>query len=454
MAGEARQVAGAIAFDPTTRRVRLEIDDLFEVNSPFDFFAYPAVHGELIDGSPVTLLGCSQTSIGGPREDSDASAASFRCRHSIKGAYLDESDTFARITFALTDLLGWINQRAFDTYSDVRDTIPVFSAATRPTYRASALTDRGEIGFHAAATVEMGAWSTSFSTVASIEIVPDKAVTLDAAFSRFLRPFQDLLTIATGRPQEVSKLQLVPTRNAAVGEKPRDRHDWVDVRFERWGDSEPVGETPFKDVMLFSLSDLDRDLAASLDTWFRLDNEIREVRSLATAAAYRGGMFADQKFLYAAHAIETYHRRRIGGVDRPKADHKRLVGRIVDSVLPEDRAWLRSKLTFSNELSLLNRLQEVRGRVCERVEATLSHADNWEQWTRDTRNYHTHFTQKGRIAKGKQLMALTESILMVLDDMILAELGVSTPARNTLIQRTHRFRLVSQWIAECDWSAP
>jgi hypothetical protein len=124
---------------------------------------------------------------------------------------------------------------------------------------------------------------------------------------------------------------------------------------------------------------------------------------------------------------------------------------ILGAVPAEHRKWLREKLAFSNELSFLNRLKDLRARVCTRVEAALEAAEKWEQWIRDTRNFNTHFTHKpnARIAKGQQLVALTESLLMVLDDLILADLGVSEFARNTLIARTQRFRLVSEWLTDC-----
>jgi hypothetical protein len=456
VAGEARRVAGTIAVEPATRRIALQVDDLFDDSRPFDFFSYSAVHGELIDGTPVTLLDCAQVRAGSPSDSTDASAATFHCRFWVRGSYLHGKDTFSRLTFALTDLLGWIGQRAFNMHSDFSGPKPIFRATSLPPFTTSASTTRGEIRFHAVPEVRGSHRSAHFATNAAIEVLPNAPVTLGEVFSLYLRPFQDLLTIATGRPQEIQDLRLAPSRSVPIEQSPRDGHDWAEVRFERWADAEPAGESPFKEQMLFSLSDINGTLAESIDAWFTIDNEIREVRSLATAATYRGGMFADQKFLNAAHALETYHRRRIGGQERPKAAHESLVENILGAAPAEHRDWLREKLAFSNELSLLSRLTSLRARVCERVEATLKAADKWEQWTRDTRNFNTHFTHKphARIAKGKQLVALTESLLMVLDDQILADLGVSDFARNTLIARTQRFRLVTEWFAECDWSAP
>lgn len=456
VAGEAKQVAGTIAVEPATRRVALEVDDLFEQGKLFDLFSYPAVHGELIDGSPVTLLDCVQTRSGSPPNSSDASAATFQCKFWVKGSYLDEKATFSRLSFALTDLLGWIGQHGFTVHSDFSGPEPIFSATSLPSFMTSATTVRGETRFHAAPQVKSSHRSARYGTIAWIEILPHMAVTLAEVFSLYLRPFQDLLTIATGRPQEVQNLRLAPSISVPIGQAPRDRHDWVEVRFGRWADAEPSGESPFKDQMLFSLSDIDRTLAKSLDAWFSMDDEIRVVRSLATAATYRGRMFADQKFLNAAHALETYHRRKIGGQERPNAAHRELVKTIVAGTPAEHRKWLREKLAFSNELTLLRRLKDLRAMVCKRVETTLAAAEKWEQWIRDTRNYNTHFTSKrnARIAKGKQLVALTESLLMVLDDLILAELGVSDSARNILIARTRRFQLLSEWFQDCDWSAP
>ena len=454
--GEARRVSGAVVTHPASRRVTLELDDALVEGDPFELSSHPVVHGELIDGSPVSLLGCTQTHWGAATAVDRSAVAIYACQFWVLGAYVEESETFSRIDFGLTDLVGWVGQKGFHLHYDLSGEEPVYSAQTAPHFVASATTNRGAVFFHAGPSLTAGHRSADFGTKSSIEILPDAVVTLANVLARYVRPLQDLLTIATGRPQEVLDLRLVPSRSVEPGESPRDTHDWAEVRFARWSDEAPQGDSPFPDQMLFSLSDLSPSLSESLEAWFVLDDEVHEFRTLATGPTYRGGMFVDQRLLYAVHAIETYHRRRIGGRERGKSEHKALIKQITEAVLPDHRKWLKEKLAFSNELSLLRRLREVRSRVCPKLETLLKAADHWEEWTRDTRNFNTHFTRsrrKSRIAERTQLLALTESILLVMDDLMLAELGISELARNILVERTRRYERVSQWFAECDWSA-
>lgn len=453
---ELRSVPGSIQIEEKTGRIRLELDEPLAEVGRFELSSHPVVHGQLLDGSSLTLLGCRQARWGSPAEAGQTGTATYEGQFLLFGILMTEDERLSRISLSLTDLIEWLGQRGFEGHSDHTGPEPTFSARTTRRFLSEAETSRGLLRFHSGSTLTMGRRSAEFGTSASIEIVPEAEFTLSGVMSRYVRPLQDLLTIATGRPQDVIDLRVEPARKFRISEAPGDSRDWVEVRFARWSDQQLDGVPPFREQMLFSWADLDSSLAASLDSWFELDDDVHEVRTLATGPAYRPGMFLDQRFLYAVHALETYHRKRIGGQERRKEDHRRLIAKIVAGAPKDQRRWLKEKLAFSNELSLLARLSDLRKRLCERCTTVLGSIDHWEHWTRDTRNFNTHFTRsrgKARIAEGKQLLALTESLLLVLDDLILSELGLSDFARNELLSRPKRYRRLQTWIETCDWSS-
>lgn len=455
--GEQNTVSGSVLTDPVTRRISLELDDSLVPDSrPFEFTSHPVLHGRMIDGSDVSLLHCSQTHWGTGAGRDRSGAEAYSCQYWIAGAQVEEDEPFSRIEFTLTDLVAWINWKGFHTYSDFNGKEPVFRAETAPSALFEVLTTRGMVRLRAGPVFKAGHRSAEFGTIASVEVVPHEVVTLEQLLHLYVRPLQDLLTIATGRPQEVLDLKVVPLRKRRLAEEPTSLLDWADVRFARWSDSPPVGESPFIEQMLFSFSDLDQTLSESLEAWFQLDELVHELRTLATGATYRDGMFVDQRFLYAAHAAETYHRRRLGGTERSKKAHKEMLKEITAAAPERHRRWLKEKLAFSNELTFLNRLRNLRENACSTVESVLQSVDGWEEWVRDTRNFNTHFStpkRKARIARGGHLLALTESLLLLLDDVILAELGLGEKTRSRLVLRTQRYARVSQWFSEFDWSA-
>ena len=456
MPGDSREVPGAVLVDPTTRHVSLELDDPLVDGRPLDLSSHPVIHGQLIDGTPVALLDCFQTRAGLSRKVEQPGGASYYCGLFVHGASVNANEQYSQFTLNLTDLVTWVGQRGFQLTSDLSATPPVFAAKTVAPFLAEADTSRGTVRLRSGPAFSGGHRSAEFRTRARIEVLPQGEVTLSEIMSRYVRPLQDLLTIAVGRPQEVTTLRVVPSRNVRPGDPPRGDRDWAEVTFPRWSEGTAIAEATFPSQMLFSLSDIAGSLSASLDAWFRLDDEVHQLRSLVTAPAYRSGMFLDQRFLYAVHAIETYHRRRIGGYERTKEDHARLIREIMSTVPEQHRQWLKAALAFSNELSLLQRLCDIRSKVCERTEHVLSTIDHWEQWVRDTRNWNTHFTKsqkKSHVAEDERLLPLTESLLLVLDDIVLLALGLSDLARNQLLARTARYLYVSQLIRAYDWAA-
>jgi hypothetical protein len=454
-------VPGMIELDQESRRCVLHLDGSLRASESFPGDDVPVIHGALISGPPVSLFDCIAT--GHPLSGvlGVSSQRSYLCRLLIRGACLLESDVYSHISFDLTDLRHWLGYRGFSVCTDFPNSDearkPTFRMATEQALRRVVETSRGRVTLDATPHLEITTWSAGLGAASRFEIVPTRPLSFSQLQVEVVRPLQHFLTVATGRPQDVIELRLVPARHMG-GSEPRDDHDWVEAVSERFANHAADAKPPFRDEMLFSLPDVDRSLARCLDAWFELNDTVGPVLWLATAATYRSGMFLDQRFLYAAQALEVYHRRRIGGTEKPEDEFKKVKQLLLDSAPEKHRKWLKTKLEYANELSLLSRLEWFRENVCTRVAALLGRIESWEKWVRDTRNNFTHHSEgrrrKLRRASGVELLALTETAYLVLDDMIIRELGLSDLARNQAVAGTRRFRNAEELIGRCSWATP
>lgn len=452
--GSTRNVPGEVVTGPSTDGITLELDDcLSQTAEPADFQRRSVIHGRMLDGTPVTLLDCQQIHTTLPLGGGNALPESYLCGFWILGATVRRDELYSSATFSLTDLVPWMNWRGFDLSIKTEGEAPVFCIETREPVATEAKTERGLIRFRTRTEKVADLERASFRGSASIEVFPDAPLPLRSFLELYARPFQDLVTLATGRPQDIVRLTALTAPRLDNGAA-EAQGDLVDVRFARWSRSEPIVESPLKSEMLFMFEDLRPSVETKLDSWFELDREVPEARTLATGTAYRPGMFLDQKFLYAAHATETYHRQRIGGEEMEHLAHRARMEKILASVPEIYKGWLKSKLAFSNELTFRARLLDLRGRGCHRVEAVLSEIDHWEDWIRDTRNFNTHFTKKKkvRVAEGEKLLALTASLLLLLDDLMMSELGFSEGFRSSSFDGTPRYVNARYWSSLCDWS--
>jgi hypothetical protein len=73
-------------------------------------------------------------------------------------------------------------------------------------------------------------------------------------------------------------------------------------------------------------------------------------------------MYVDHKFLSLMQALETYHRRILGGNELSENHHNKRILEILTAVPDQYRQWLEEKLKYSNELSLRKRMKELLGR--------------------------------------------------------------------------------------------
>lgn len=133
------------------------------------------------------------------------------------------------------------------------------------------------------------------------------------------------------------------------------------------------------------------DINNVLQCWLSSAKTLQPVHELFFSILYTPRIYERLKFLTLIQALEAYHRRTIGGFERPIDEHKQREQEILLSAPDQYRHWLKEKLQWSNELSLRKRLKDLWDKHSSLLEKHIRDG-NFLNKVIDIRNYLTHYS--------------------------------------------------------------
>lgn len=194
--------------------------------------------------------------------------------------------------------------------------------------------------------------------------------------------------------------------------------------------------------MLFTFADTHGLLPTPLENWLAKAERLAPAYSLYTAIVENPRMYLEQRFLSLAQAVESFHRRSRKNCVLPKSEHKQKINRIINAVPEDDKYWLQTKLAYSNEPTLFNRLEELCDEFSAVLDGLIPDTALFRRKVRDTRNYYTHYDEKlkKKAAMGQELFNLTQKLKMLLELCFLKEVGFDEITMKRLIERNRRYQ--------------
>lgn len=253
----------------------------------------------------------------------------------------------------------------------------------------------------------------------------------------YVRPIQDLVTLATDRPNMITKLTV---RNPAILDSHTKRPLAIDVYQRTTSTLEAIStKRLLRPDMLFTLRDLKR---SKINRWITTAAHYRPAMAILFGQRYTK-VNVENKLLNAVSSIEAYHRRKFKNtvLDKPKWKAKKK--RLVNSVNESDKSYLNSVLQYANEKRLVVRLDEVV-KHSGIGEDFIPDIPLWNKYVRQFRNALTHYDPAApeEITDYEAAYWLAESLAWILLASLMIEAGFSRNETLNLIKNNQRYGFV------------
>lgn len=281
--------------------------------------------------------------------------------------------------------------------------------------------------------------SFTISQDVHIDLEPLEAHSVDDLLEMYVFPVQALLAFATERAAGIATLTLFSDDLLDDLGDGRTRRAPVQVYTSLRHAREEPGNRLYPHDLLFTLSDVEKQLDLVIERWFRFYAEVPHCANLLVGTYYSPHLHLDRVFLTLTQVSEVFHRSRFKRKKLPRTEFSRRMRLIANLTPSRLTAWIKRQV--SNELSFAQRLEQLVREYGECILPLWSGPQDFVRSIVDTRNYYTHYSSglRKRAAQGKELYLLTQALSTLVKSCLLAELGVSAKERRQLFLRNQAF---------------
>jgi hypothetical protein len=260
--------------------------------------------------------------------------------------------------------------------------------------------------------------------------------------TEYLVPLQNLITLATDHPNAITHISVWPAEESEIEASQVPVAVYYPAIF-RPGRG---GHKFHPDDPYFRLADIIGDYCRYVTSWLAVAERLRSVCNLFFSNQYAPPQFSETRFLVAAQAVELFHRLTAEGEKDPPDVHAARLAAILDAAPPEHAEWLENALRHSNDKRLRRRLRELVERIHPVIGDLFPNPSDFAHDVVATRNYFTHWDPEGEgaAAAGAALIALTNRLQVMLQVLLMLELGFPIERCAELVARTRRIR----WMRE------
>jgi ApeA N-terminal domain 1 len=401
--------------------------------------AYPVIFGMTQTGEEVTLCNCFRSgfrSVGvelPPRAQEEV----IIVPDGFIGAHIPEGDQhlFHSLRLDLTHLAEWANVHGFaKTQREDNENLNI-TFHIPPPVKAQIPIGAVQVVYGLAQNDRSDEYIVRRPVSLIIDVSDPRQIR--EMYDWVIRPLQYLLTLACDAPVQLKAILLFSDAlKDDIGGHLISRE--IKYVYSGWPADEEGKQYSFR--MLFPLDQVQDQFQDLVERWFSLFERLRNSLDLLFAVILGPRVFLETRFLLIAQAVEVFHRRMFPGEVLPRKEHRERVTTILDSVDAGFREWMREKLAYSNEPTLLQRLNA----ICEYAGGNVDRLLNSEarKKVKDTRNYLTHYDprSKSKAAEGEELLRLGERLIALLQVCLLRQLGFSEDRSWKLLKQTNRYK--------------
>jgi hypothetical protein len=385
----------------------------------------PLFFGQTVSGVAITLLGSVQVRVAS--HSPGGVEVGFDVRYALVGAFFESLDevAFDRIDFRLTGLDEWAGISGFEVDWAPERTSVSFEAPEPVEFGSGdGFTVRLDFsGGGLSMANPLLAVSLRQSTRASIRC--EEPLLLDTLVEQIHEVRNFICFVQRRRSDlfEVKTLIQVDVRREA--ESVEKQPAIIEILYRTDASSERPSP-PQRDAMLFRLEDGAGEAERRpLTRWLTQHDLLGPVYDLYLLGLYAPRTHREFVYLSLTEGLEALHSRKFPDYDLPTAEHRKRMQAILETAPAEWRDWLDERLGHANKASFRQGLKELVLRLPPTLAQRIGDPDAFTQRVGWTRNYLTHWTPEleKRAAKGEALVRLMIALRLVLEALLLLEIG-------------------------------
>jgi hypothetical protein len=439
--------SGRLVFDPQLG-LDLEVASTGpELAFPWDPSDIPVIHGFTVDGARVTLTHCVQSRT--KAHLPGGYVASYSASRAFIGAHFASPGTIAldRLRFRLSDVGEWLGVSGFKSIRrattgfafeyEVPDDVEL---AAVPPFKIT-------VAFEASRTSGPERARTLLELQAAqrewIALAADTPIAFDELneVARQIRNF--FCFVVRDRVDFLEMRASVELSDSDYEEgEPETRRQEVVILYRPNAVIEPRKRPASSRDMLFTFPDSKPGDASPQSRWLAQRDLLGPVYDLFLVSLFQPRIFLELQFLSLSQAIESLHSRKFPHYEVPKAEHRQRVREIVAAAPAKYKKWVNEKLDGANRATFRQSLRELLATLPDDLRTALGDAEAFGKKVHVTRNFLTHWNPDLELeaAKGTDLMRMTMALKVILEALLLLELGFDGDQVGALINRNERYK--------------
>lgn len=272
---------------------------------------------------------------------------------------------------------------------------------------------------------------------ALIEVSLKQPFTLDQILSEYINPLQNFITFISNQPNFIEKLYAslddCPTKIEIV----ISNLNYIDKK-----------KIINKNNFLLVLEDIEQDFSLIMQKWFNFYDECFDIINLYFSTIYNSNLYLENEFLSLVQALESFHRRILDKGSSYTESHKLRLNAIIESAPIEYKDWLRDKLLFSHEPTLVDRLNETINLTKKTVDPLIIDVNNFVKNVKTIRNYLTHYNDPSQadLLKDYDIFRINQVLNFTIKTFLLVQLGCTAEFCQEKISRGNEYEYLKNLI--------
>lgn len=390
---------------------------------------HPIIHGNTLGGGDITLFECFR--ISSELNLENITVSKYFATYVLIGYNFKEVKDlqFTSIKASISDLEDWVNIYGFEKlhFSPKEKSIELIYK--KPKNLAFNITDDIDVNFEFEYNfpIYKQVAKVQISQTTYISLSLKNALSVEELFNPFFILYRFLTFAYYDSPHILSIKLIHATIYNIIGESKIKYPLQVDLLYSDNFFNKNYKKGSVLQKSLFTYNQLHEHFPSMIKNWFSLYVKIGSAINLFNELLLKREHSIEIKFLSAIQAIETFHRNLYGGYDLSQSEHSDRLNSIYTHVPEKLQTWLKSKLAFSNEISLRKRLMDLYSRIPTEVTSKLILDQKlFINEVLDARNYYTHYdpSLKNNIMSVEDISKAVEKLKILLVCLLLNELGL------------------------------